>query len=76
MARYVGDLSDPKNHEERLFAASRIDDIAERIRNREVRYLDISFDREITEAGVEGIAPIRSAWTVGIEVTRRGRHER
>ncbi len=63
MARYVGDLTDPDNGVERQKVASMIDDLAEAVRDRRVR-------------SVEGIAPRMSPWTIEMDVTRRGRHEK
>lgn len=75
MARYVGDLTDPKNNEQRLKAASVVDGIAESIRNREVRHLDVNYDREILNRYPDGVERL-SAWVIEIDVTPRGRHER
>ena len=75
MARYVGDLTDPNNGEERQFAARKVDEVAERIRNREVRLLDISYDREVLDRYSDGTEHL-SAWVIEMNVTQRGRHEK
>ncbi len=76
MARYIGDLTHPDNGVERQKVASMIDDLAEAVRDRRVRSLNIDYNRDIVEAGVEGIAPRMSPWTIGMDVTQRGRHEK
>ena len=77
MARYVGDLTDPKRHEEREDVAAAVDRLAAEVRNRRVRELSISYDRDLTDPGEFGIQPMLSPWTVGVQATRRrGRHER
>jgi hypothetical protein len=76
MARYVGDLTDPQNVNEREKAASMVNQLVRAIRNRQVRSLTLSYDRDVTDPGVLGVAAERSPWTVSLGVTRRGRHER
>ena len=75
MARYIGDLTDLNNGVERQRAARVVDEIAERIRNREVSRLDISYDREILNRYPDGVEHL-SAWVIEMDVTRRGRHEK
>lgn len=76
MAKYVGDLTDPDNGVERQKVAGMVDEIAEAVRDRRVRHLTVAYDRKVLDDfSVFGVEPAMSAWTVGIEVTRRGRHE-
>lgn len=76
MARYVGDLTDPDNAEMREDAALLVERVAVKIRNREVRRMDVSFDRDVIYSGVLGISPEIGDWVVQMKVTPRGRHER
>ncbi len=76
MARYVGDLTAPDNGVERQRAANKVDAVAEAIRNREVRDLSVTYNREVIGPGLLGeVSQAMSPWTVIVEVTRRGRHE-
>ena len=76
MARYVGDLTDPENSEQREKAAVTVERIADSIRNRKVRYLNIAYDRDvIMDPSVIGVEPQLSAWTIDMDMTHRGRHE-
>ena len=77
MARYVGDLTDPDNGVERQKAAGMVDEIAEAVRDRRVRHLSITYDREVLDGfGLVDVEPRMSAWAVSMGVTRRGRHEK
>ena len=76
MARYVGDLTDPKNNEERETMAQRMEEIIRGIRDRRVKSVSVSWDREITRHGF-GVPPETGDWEVGIEIGMgtQGRHE-
>ncbi len=77
MARYIGDLTDPNNGVERQKAANMVNEVAQAIRNREVRDLIVTYNREVIGIGQPGaVSPAMSPWTVSVEVTQRGRHER
>lgn len=78
MARYVGDLTDPNNGEERQRAAKRVNEIVESIQNREIRSIEITYDREIIGSGVSEVSPAFSNWAVGLGVTMAplNRHEK
>ncbi len=76
MARYVGDLTDPDNGVERQRVASKIDEIAEAIRDRRVRHVSIAYNREVLgDFSVPGVEPPMSAWAIDMDVMQRGRHE-
>ena len=74
MARYVGDLTDPKEWEEREKTAELVEQIAEAIRERRVREVSVDYGRDVTGHEFGGPYEV-SPWTVKIDVTRRGRHE-
>ena len=77
MARYVGDLTDPKNSEERENVAVMVDRLAATVRNRRVTALSIAYDRDLIDSGEFRISPGLSPLTVNIQaVTRRGRHQK
>ncbi len=77
MARYVGDLTDPKNSRERQVAINRLEGIVSDIRNLKVRNLEITYDRQVIGSHMLGISPSLSAWAVGLGVTLApsNRHE-
>lgn len=77
MARYVGDLTDLKNNEEREKAAKVVDEIAGAIRGRRVRHFSVDYHREVIPQTTRfGVVPGMNPWTVGVEIEKRGRHER
>jgi hypothetical protein len=76
MARYVGDLTEPKNKKEREKAAKVVEAIAEAIRDRRVRHFNVDYHRAVVPQGL-GVPPKVSLWSIGVEVTTtKGRHER
>lgn len=77
MVRYVGDLTDLANRKERERAAEAADAIAEAIRDRKVRTFSLHYRRDvIPQTRMFGVTPAMTPWTVGVEVDKRGRHER
>ena len=76
MARYVGDLTDPKRNEAREMAAQRMEEVTRAIRDRRIKSVSVSWDREVTRHGF-GVPPETGDWEVGVEigVTGKGRHE-
>ena len=76
MARYIGDLTDPKNSEERERATMLLEQVAVAVRNRKVSHLDITWDRNLINPDELGVPGPTSDWTINIKAAPRGRHQK
>ena len=70
MARYIGDLTAPDNLHVRIEVAKILTDLADQVRLRRVRSLDIGQRRYPLSVG-----PAMSEWDITITADMKGKHE-
>ena len=76
MARYIGDLTAPDNLHVRIEVAQMLTDLADQVRLRRVRSLDIGQKRyPINVVPLGGVSPAMSQWDITITADTKGRHE-
>ncbi len=75
MARYIGDLTAPDNLHVRIEVAQMLTKLADEVRQRRVRSIEVSQIREVQDSAMLGITPATTDWDLIITTDKKGKHE-